>query len=161
MKNMCGCCCGQCRCWHGPGPFFGRLLLSLIFIIAGISKFVDLNSAADSLRHMNISGATAYAIIGGLMEIVGGLMVLLGFYTRIGCWILMVFLFVTTLIFHGFWNYEGMNAQIQAIQFLKNLTTFGGLLLLCSYGPGYWSFDACCSKRCTVCCGHHKNGPCQ
>ncbi|MFC2049288.1 DoxX family membrane protein, partial [Chlamydiota bacterium] len=78
-----------------------------------------------------------------LFELVGGLLILLGWYTRIGVYILMIFLVVTTLILHGFWGIEGHERAMQISHFLKNTAIFGGLLLLLSYGPGKWSLDAC------------------
>lgn len=79
------------------------------------------------------------------MELVGGILLILGWYTHLAVYILMIFLLPTTLIFHGFWNYVGVDAALQFSIFLKNLVIYGALLLLLSYAPGRWSLDA---RRC-------------
>lgn len=140
-------CCGNAKCTHGPGPFFGRLLISLIFIIAGIGKIFDFQGASDALRSAGIHGAEAFIFIGLLMELVGGILLLLGWFTCLGVILLMIFLFPTTFIFHAFWTYEGAEMALQFSDFLKNLAIYGGLLLLLSYGPGRWSVDATRSKK--------------
>jgi len=136
-------CCGEYKCPHGAAPFFGRFLISLIFILAGIGKIIDFQGAVDTLRSVGIHGAETYIFIGLLMELSGGILLLLGWYTRLAVCILMIFLLPTTLIFHGFWNYSGPEMALQLSIFLKNLTIYGGLLAYFSYGPGRWSLDAC------------------
>ncbi|NGX61036.1 MAG: Inner membrane protein YphA [Chlamydiae bacterium] len=130
-------------CGKEAGPFFGRFLISLIFILAGTGKFFDFGGAVEALRQMGIHGAGVYAVLGLILELVGGILVLLGWYTRLGVYLLMIFLLPTTLIFHGFWNYSGPEMALQLSIFLKNLTIYGGLLYILSYGPGKWSLDAC------------------
>lgn len=139
------CCHGYC----GGSVFLGRLLLSMIFILAGLSKLFMFNEAVDALKGAGIqSGTHIYIAIALIMEILGGLMILFGCFTRLGCWILMVFLLPTTLIFHAFWRYQGIEYALQIANFLKNLAIYGGLILLVSYGPGRWSVDARCCKNC-------------
>ncbi|MFZ0564872.1 MAG: DoxX family protein [Chlamydiales bacterium] len=131
----------------GGGPFFGRLLISLIFILGGIGKIIDFKGASDSLSSMGVSGSDIYISIGLLVELIGGILLLIGCYTRFAVYILMIFLFPTTFIFHSFWLYRGVEASMQLSTFLKNLAIFGGLFLILSYGPGNWSIDACRSKK--------------
>jgi putative oxidoreductase len=142
-------CCGEYRCPHGVLPFLGRLLISLIFIIAGIGKIVGFREAVESLRNAGVGGAFWLIIIGLLMELVGGILLLIGWYTRVAIVILMIFLLPTTFIFHSFWNFTGAEATLQLLFFLKNLTIYGGLLAFFSFGPGRWSIDGCCiCERC-------------
>ncbi len=144
-----GSCCSHKGGSHGAAPFFGRLLISLIFILAGLGKIVDFPGAVDALQSVGIRGASVFVFVGLLMELIGGLLLLLGWHTRLGIIILMIFLFPTTLIFHGFWSYTGAEMALQLSIFLKNLTIYGGLLAFYSYGPGRWSVDACrvCKKE--------------
>jgi putative oxidoreductase len=128
---------------QGAGPFFGRLLISLIFILAGIGKAADFPAAVATLQHLGIPAPETIIIISILFELIGGTLVLLGWYTHIGIYLLMIFLFPVTLIIHAFWRYQGAEMALQLSNFLKNVTIYGGLLLLLSYGPGRWSLDAC------------------
>ncbi len=131
------------------GPLLGRLLISQIFILSGLMKIVHFQPTVEAIRGAGlIIVPTLLAVIALLCELIGGVLILLGWKTRIGVAILMIFLFPTTLAFHNFWHYEGQEQMVQMANFLKNITIYGGLLLLWSYGPGRWSFDSCsCCKK--------------
>jgi len=124
------------------GPFFGRLLLSIIFIVSGLVKMVHFEQTSILLHQTGIEGANAFTVIGLVVELLGGILLLLGLFTRIGVYILMIFLVPATLIFHSFWQHQGSEMMLQLSQFLKNLAIYGGLVLLLNYGPGKWSLDA-------------------
>jgi putative oxidoreductase len=80
---------------------------------------------------------TSFFLLGAIcFEIVGSLTVILGFLTRLGTTLLLIFLIPTTLIFHGNFADHG-----QVIQFMKNAGMFGGLLILLAVGPGQLSLD--------------------
>lgn len=139
------------RC-RGGGPFFGRILLSLIFLLAGLGKIANFNLYVDMLQQAGVvGGASFYVAIALILEIVGSLMIIFGLYTRIGCWLLMIFLVPVTFVFHSFWIYQGQEQMLQSAMFFKNVAIFGGLLLLKSYGPGRWSLDA------RICMAKHSN----
>jgi putative oxidoreductase len=74
--------------------------------------------------------------------IAGSLSVILGFKTRIGAGLLLVFLVLATYFFHDFWTLEDAQAQqAQMIQFMKNLALMGTMLFLMANGPGQMSLD--------------------
>jgi len=80
---------------------------------------------------------TGFFLLGAiLMEVGGGLSVLVGYKTKWGAWALFLFLIPTTLIFH-----RNVGDQMQMIMFLKNLAIMGGLLQLALYGAGACSLD--------------------
>ncbi|HEY2588214.1 MAG TPA: DoxX family protein [Tepidisphaeraceae bacterium] len=109
----------------------GRLLMSAIFILSGITKLTHLSGMA-SMVHMN-PGLLAVA---GAVELVGGAMLLLGLWPRLGALALFLFLIPTTLMFHNFWAAPPEHYQEQQINFLKNLAIMGGLLMVLAYGSG-------------------------
>lgn len=80
---------------------------------------------------------TVTAIVVGLIELLGGLAILVGFKTRIVAWVLAIFTVATGLVAHTGWA-----DQMQMIQFLKNLAIAGGFLVLASSGAGAYSIDA-------------------
>ena len=80
---------------------------------------------------------TVTAVVVGLVELLGGLAILVGFQTRIAAWVLAVFTVATALVAHIDWA-----DQMQMIHFLKNLAIAGGFLLLASSGAGAYSIDA-------------------
>jgi putative oxidoreductase len=77
-----------------------------------------------------------------VLEILGAISVLTGWKTRWGAAALVAFLVPVTLVFHNFWAYQGAEAQLQTIQFLKNVSIGGGLLAIFAAGPGALSVDA-------------------
>lgn len=120
---------------------FGRIFLSAIFLASGVMKLFNWSGTAE---HMAQKGMTAVPLFLGLaiaFELVGGLSVLLGFFTRYGAALLVLFLVPATLVFHNFWDETGMAAQSQMQHFMKNLAIMGGLLAVAALGPGRCSLD--------------------
>ncbi len=125
----------------------GRVLLSVIFLLSGITKLMQWEGTQ---AHMIAQGMPAGAVpvllaLATLVEIVGGLALLLGFQTRYFSLLLFLYLIPTTLIFHNFWAYQGQAQQAQLINFLKNLAIMGGLLKFFAEGAGAISLDAALS----------------
>lgn len=123
-------------------PLLGRIFLSAIFIMAGVTKFLDWGGTAASMEAQGLPMVHVLLPIAALVEIAGGLMVLAGCYARLGALLLFLFLIPTTLIFHNFWAYAGDELQNEMQHFMKNLTIMGGLLLVLGLGAGPVSFDA-------------------
>jgi putative oxidoreductase len=71
--------------------------------------------------------------------ILGSLSVILGYKTNTGCILLLIFLVAATYYFHDFWNFSGGERQKQLIQFLKNVSIFGGILFILANGTGNFS----------------------
>lgn len=120
----------------------GRILLSAIFVLSGVMKFLRWD---DTAAYMTSHGLTAVSVLlpaAALLEIGGGLAVLFGLFTRPAAVALFLFLIPTTLLFHNFWAQSGMEQQNQMQHFLKNLAVMGGLLAFAAYGAGAWSLDA-------------------
>ena len=115
--------------------FVGRVLLSIIFIVAGISKLFD-----PATTEAMITGAglpAGLAIPTGIFELVGGLAIALGFMTRIFSILLAGFCLVTILFFH-----REFTDQMQAAMAMKNLAIAGGLLCLFAHSQMRWSYDS-------------------
>ena len=115
----------------------GRILLAAIFILAGFSKFADISGTAGYFAMYNLPAPSVLAVVSGLVEVVGGVAVLIGFQTRIAAFGLAVFCVLTALIAHMGW--ADLN---QLIHFQKNLAMAGGFLVLGAYGAGALSVDA-------------------
>ncbi|MGX8008107.1 DoxX family protein [Mesorhizobium sp. ORM8.1] len=115
----------------------GRVLLAVIFLLSGFGKLTAISGTAAYFGAMGLPAPTATAVIVGLIELLGGLAVLLGFQTRIAAWVLAVFTIATALVAHTGWA-----DQNQMIHFLKNVAITGGFLLLATSGAGAYSIDA-------------------
>jgi putative oxidoreductase len=113
----------------------GRVLMSAIFVMAGISKLSSYAATQDYMESMGVPGILLPLVI--LLELGGGLAVLLGWQTRISAFLLAGFCIVSALIFHA-----DSGDQMQSILFMKNMAMAGGFLFLVAGGAGVWSLDA-------------------
>ena len=115
----------------------GRVLLAAIFVLSGFSKISD---PAASLGYIGSVGLPLPAVaLGGaiLVELVGGLALILGYRTRLVALTLAAFSIVTAIFFHS-----ALGDQNQFIHFFKNIAMAGGLLQVAAFGAGAVSFDA-------------------
>jgi len=133
------------------GLLLGRILLSFIFILSGIFKFVNYDSTVQMMAAKGMTLVPFFLVTAALLEIVGGIFILIGFYTRIGALLLLIFILPTTLIFHDFWNVQGSEMEMQMSNFLKNVAIMGGLLYVACTGAGKLSIDRCmpCNTKIT------------
>lgn len=117
------------------GPYMavmGRMLVGQIFIVSGLSKIGNWSGTAGYMASKGMPAIPIFLAMAILFEVGGGILLLIGSKARIGASALILFLIPTTLIFHNFWAYQGMDQQIQMINFMKNLAILGGLLLVIS-----------------------------
>ena len=115
----------------------GRILLAVIFLLSGFGKLSAISGTAAYFGGLGLPLPTVTAVVVGLIELLGGLAILVGFQTRVAAWVLAIFTVATGLVAHTGWA-----DQMQMIQFLKNLAITGGFLLLASSGAGAYSIDA-------------------
>ncbi|HSS71723.1 MAG TPA: DoxX family protein [Casimicrobiaceae bacterium] len=118
-------------------PLVGRALLSAIFLLSVIGK---LQAPAATIGYIASVGMpappVAYALA-VLIELVGGLALLVGFRTRIAAGALALYSLAAAVGFHS--NFADLN---QFIHFLKNVAIAGGMLQVVAFGAGAWSLDA-------------------
>jgi putative oxidoreductase len=112
----------------------GRILLSIMFIMAGINKIGGYEGTQGYMQAMGVPGALLPLVI--LLEIGAGLALLIGWKARIMAFLLAGFTLIAAFIFH-----HNFADQTQMIMFLKNLSISGGLLFVFAFGPGAWSLD--------------------
>lgn len=132
--------------------FVGRVLLSAIFILSGVGKLLDFHGTAAFMASKGMTMVPLFLYAAALIQLLGGLSLLLGFKTRVGAALLLLFLVPTTAIFHDFWNYiDPMEQKLQMIMFMKNLAIAGGLFYALGSGSGNCAVDAaCCSSSCKI-----------
>jgi len=117
-------------------PAVGRVLISTIFILSGLSK---LAAPAMTIGYIQSVGLPLPPVAFGLaafIEIVGGITLLLGYRTRIAAGVLSLFALATAVFFHS--NFGDQN---QFIHFFKNIAIAGGLLHVVAFGGGRVSLD--------------------
>jgi putative oxidoreductase len=124
-----------------------RFCLGLVFLLSGINKFINFQATAAYMASTGIGFTSFFLTVAALIEIIGGLSLILGYKTRWGAALLAFFLIPVTLTMHDFWNVPPAEYQNQMNNFFKNLAVFGGLLYPILFGAGKFSFDACCCCR--------------
>ena len=113
----------------------GRVLMSAIFIMAGINKISGYAGTQGYMESVGVTGALLPLVI--LLEVGGGLAILLGWQTRLAAFLLAGFSVLSALVFHA-----NFGDPTQSILFMKNLAMAGGLLFLVAGGAHVWSIDA-------------------
>ena len=120
---------------------FGRQLFSIIFIVSSASHFKP--PTVEYAAHHGVPLATLLVPLSGIVALVGGISVLLGYQTRIGAWLLTLFLIPVTLVMHNFWATPDATAfLVERALFLRNVALLGGALLIGYFGGGPLSLDA-------------------
>ena len=124
----------------GAAVLVGRVFFSLIFILAGLNHFTKQMIAFAASQGVPV--ASIAVPLSGVIAVLGGLSILLGYRAKIGAWLIVLFLIGVTPL-HNFWAVKDpMMAQIQMIMFMKNVSMLGGALLISQFGAGPLSFDA-------------------
>lgn len=116
---------------------FGRILLVLIFLQSGIGKIANFEGTAQYMAGHGMPYANFFLVGAIFFELVGSITVILGYFARFGALLLLIFLIPTTLIFHNIFADPKM-----MIHFMKNVSMFGGCLILLASGAGRFSLDS-------------------
>ncbi|MCG2612890.1 DoxX family protein [Terrimonas sp. NA20] len=124
----------------------GRILFSLLFILSSFGHF-----KAETIAFAGSQGlplASVLVPLSGVVELIGGLSILVGYRAKLGAWLLVIFLIPVTFMFHQFWTItDPMTYQMQFVMFMKNISITGGALLIAYFGSGELSIDAAGKSR--------------
>src|SRR6478736_2604837 len=82
----------------------GRILIALIFVSSGIEKFMDLGATASAVGSKGLPYANVLAVLTAIVEAGGGLLIIVGWQTRLVALLLAIFCAVAAYFFHDFWN---------------------------------------------------------
>jgi putative oxidoreductase len=118
-----------------------RILLMVLFVMFGWAK---LTGFAGTVAYMTSSGAPLpeiSAVIAVVMELVVGIALLVGFFTRPLALLLALYTLGTAIIGHHYWNMTGAVQYDNMIHFYKNISIIGALMLLTVTGAGKYSVD--------------------
>ncbi len=119
-----------------------RVFLTAIFFNAAFGKITHFPGTQKFMAAKGMP-MTGLLLAGAIFLLVaGGLSVLLGYRTRLGSLLLIIFIVPTTLIFH-----TDFSIKVQMIMFMKNASIMGGLLMVLAFGPGAISLDGRSSRK--------------
>lgn len=122
----------------------GRVLLTAIFLLSAVGNKIPNFAAVAGVMGQEGVPAPRVLLAGAILFLIAGsLSILLGYRARVGALLLLIFLALATYFFHDFWTETDPKAQQeQMIQFLKNVSLMGAMLLIIANGVGPWSLDA-------------------
>jgi putative oxidoreductase len=120
----------------------GRVLLALMFVMAGFSKLGNIAGTAGYIASGGLPMATALAWGVGLFEVIAGLALAVGFQARWAALLLGLFTLLASVMFHKFWAVPADQQFVQQLMFMKNLAVTGGMFMVAALGAGPLSLDA-------------------
>jgi putative oxidoreductase len=115
----------------------GRVLLSLIFLLSGFQKLTGFSDTVAYMGGMGVPVPEIATIVAILIECVGGILLVVGYQTRLVGLVLALWCIATALVAH-----TQFADQNQFLHFMKNVAMAGGFLQLFAFGAGAWSLDA-------------------
>lgn len=119
----------------------GRILLGLLFAYFGYMKLMNMGGTVNYFTKWEFPMPQAMAWLAVLFELVGGLMIIVGWKTRWAAWALALYVVIATAVAHRFWTYDAAQVFNQTSHFFKNVSIIGGMLMLATAGPGRYSVD--------------------
>lgn len=109
----------------------GRILFGGFFVLGGINHFQNLGMMSGFVQSKGVPSAKPAVAVSGLLIIVGGVSVILGYHVRIGLACIVLFLVPVTLLMHNYWVETEMMPRInQRVNFQKNLALLGAALMM-------------------------------
>lgn len=124
-----------------------RVLISAVFIVFGYIQFTHIGNYIANPAVIKVAGwagvltPTIIAYMVATIDLVGGILILVGYQTRWASIGLIVFVALTCILVHNFWSMEGPSRAANQGHFYKNLALIGALLLIFVHGPGTCSLE--------------------
>jgi putative oxidoreductase len=113
-----------------------RVLLSSPFLYSGVDKSWRWSAAQREVAASGLPWPTLLHLVTVVVQLGGGLSVLLGIEARLGALLLLFFLIPVTIMYHPFWKRSGAELVVEADHSLSNLAIIGGLLVIVALGSG-------------------------
>ena len=127
---------------QNPLALVGRILLALMFVLAGFSKIGGFDGTVGYIASKSLPAPALLAALTIVLEVGGGLAIMFGYFTRWSALALAGFTLLVSFIFHAFWSLPADQQMMQQLMFMKNVSVAGGMLVLAAFGAGAISFDA-------------------
>jgi len=119
----------------------GRILLSLVFLVAGLRKAMAFAATAGYFTKLGMPMPEVMVVVAIIVEVGGALLLIAGWKARYAAWALAVFTVIATFMAHRFWEFPDAQYANQLNHFLKNTAIVGGMLFIASCGPGSLSVE--------------------
>lgn len=139
----------QVETWRDVILLVARLALAYIFIESALNHATDLPKFAATFKNFQLPAALGVPVAGlaVLVELVGGIALVVGYRLRETAILMIAFLMVTIFIGHRYWEFEDAARRLHIIQIKKNVAITGGFLLLLVVGGGRYAVSAWRERR--------------
>src|SRR5437773_302839 len=127
--------------YHPAVTLIARLLMAALFIIFGIRKVLAFGFYAGYFTKLGFPAPEVMVVLAIIVELIGGVLFAIGWKTRWMAWALAVFTLIATFMAHRYWEFDAAQYAAQMINFWKNITIIGGLMMVAAFGPGPISID--------------------
>jgi len=120
----------------------GRILLASLFVLSGYNKIIGFDGTVGYIAAGGLPLPAVVAVLTITLELVGGLMLVVGLLTRPVALAIAAFTLLAAFLFHAYWSVSDAARMGQYLSFWKNMSIAGGMLVLAAFGPGTISLDA-------------------
>jgi putative oxidoreductase len=132
--------------WDDVVLLVARLTLAALFLPSGLDKLLHMQQFVASLAQYTLFGVPLphpklFAGLAAVVELGGGIMLVLGLFTRWAALALVGFLVVATAASHRYWEYRAPERQAEQVEFQANVAIAAGLLALSVAGGGIMGLD--------------------
>jgi putative oxidoreductase len=127
---------------HAYFYFGGRALIALVFITSAVAKIVWFDDTRNRMADVGLSGSSLLLMSATLIELVGGIMVGIGYKVRRAAAVLIAYVAAATLLILAYGTPE-----LSRLFALAYLGFAGGLLMLVAHGPGTLSVEKLIDRR--------------
>jgi putative oxidoreductase len=125
----------------GHASLAARLCLSAVYVYSGICKLADIPAGVAEVTGLGLPAPGLFLALTILVQLGCGMMVLVGFWTRLAAFLLLGFTVVATVLAHNPFGLDGVEFQRQLTTSLEHLAIVGGFLLVIAGGAGPISID--------------------
>lgn len=119
--------------------FFARIFLAVLFVMSGWAKLNGFEGTVGYVASNGLPVPQLFAALTILVELGGGILLILGLFSRLAAFIMAGFTLLTIVIVHHFWTMADAEMQMNQLMAMKNLAIAGGLLMITAFGPGAWA----------------------
>jgi putative oxidoreductase len=131
----------------GYASLAARFCLSAVYLYSGLAKLVDMPAGMAEVAGLGMPAPGLLLALTILVQLGGGVLMLVGLWTRLAAFLLVGFTVVATALAHNPFGLEGVEFQRQLTTSLEHLAIVGGIILVIAGGAGPISIDGWIEKR--------------
>jgi putative oxidoreductase len=116
-----------------------RVMLMALFVMTGWQKLSGFGATVGYMKSTGVPLPEIATIVSIIVEFFFGIAIILGIYVRVLAWVFVAFTVGTALLGHRWWALQGDKRHENLLNFWKNVSIAGGLILLALVGPGRYA----------------------